>query len=82
VNAEGTAMGAQVWIIVGEEDANGIANNVIESGVTYGVEPRFATTAVEAEPLVAGQRYRVYVGATGPVSRFGFEGGGEAFFVQ
>lgn len=82
VDAQGVAIGNTVWGVVGELDGHGVHNNVIESGVTYGEEPRLATTTVAASPLQTGQRYRVLIWTTGPASQFGYVGGGSGFFVQ
>jgi hypothetical protein len=81
VDANGAATGSAVWSINGESDANGIRNNLIESGVAYGAKPKLTTTGVGATPLHSGQRYRAFIWMTGPSSTFGFAGGGEGFFV-
>lgn len=81
VDANGVATGSSVWTIDGEMDANGIRNNLIESGVTYGEKPKLTITGVAATPLHSGQRYRVFIWITGPASSFGFAGAGEGFFV-
>jgi hypothetical protein len=70
-----------VWRVDGEQDGHGVRNNVIDSDVTYGKEPRFATTVVPATPLQLGQRYSVFIGMTGPTSTFGFDGSGAGFFT-
>jgi hypothetical protein len=46
VDAQGAPIGNPVWGVLGEDDASGVTNNVIESGVTYGQQPKFATTQV------------------------------------
>ena len=81
VDANGVATGATAWNIDGDKDANGIRNNLIESGVTYGAKPSHTITGIEATPLHSGQRYRVYIWMTGPSSTFGYAGAGEGFFV-
>jgi hypothetical protein len=42
-----------VWAISGD------GNNILRSGVTYGDEPDFARTWVQASPLTRGRSYRV-----------------------
>ena len=80
VDANGLATSSPVWGINGDRDANGIRNNLIESGVRYGEKPKFTTTGT-LTPLHGGQRYRVFILMTGPASSFGFDAGGEGFFV-
>ena len=84
VDAEDQATGPIMWVVYGTVDRNGIRNNVIESGVTYGEEPRRATTVTGPEPLQHDQRYRVRIGVSGSTPGFGsrFDGeAGTAFFT-
>jgi hypothetical protein len=86
VDGDDQPIGDLVWSVDGAMDGDGVRNNVIETGVTYGELPPRATTVVQPSPLQTGQRYRVVIGMTDPGGGFGSQvgtaGAGFGFFTR
>lgn len=69
LNSNGS-LGPTVWEVRGQPDGAGqMPNNIIQSGVRYGVTPDLATVIVPASPLSRGLRYRVELRVTSIATR-------------